>query len=85
MSFGSNKSVFEIEGNLVVSAHDLDGSILAVDLVDVKGTHYLVADNLKGEHLLRHVGKTVSVAGRLIEEKAMRILEVDKDNIRGGR
>lgn len=71
-------NTFEIKGSLVVSAHDIDGSILAVDLVDLSGTHYLVADNLNGERLLRHVGEQVSITGRLIQERAMTILEVDK-------
>ena len=75
------EDTFEVEGNLVISARDLDGSVLAVDIVDLNGRHYLVADNTKGEHLLRHAGKTVFAMGRLIEEQAMNILEVDQYSI----
>ena len=78
MNSGSNpKGLVELEGRIMVSEFDIDGSILAVDLIDFEGQKYLVADNLKGEHLIRHVGKKVFVTGRIINERTMRIIEVD--------
>lgn len=71
----------ELEGVIVVSAFDLDGSILAIDLVDSHGEHYLIADNRYGEYLLRHIGKKVCVEGLVTSEDSIRQIEINKYQI----
>lgn len=58
----------KLRGVINVAAYDLDGSVLAVELRDDKGACFLVADDAKGEALLRLVGKTVEVTGNISQE-----------------
>jgi len=55
----------ELTGKLEVAAHDLDGSVLAVELVLNNGMKLLVADNPKGEALLRAAGQKVRINGEV--------------------
>lgn len=68
----------DIEGIVRVSAYDIDGSILAVDIVDSTGNAYLVADNQMGISLLNSVGEKVYVQGELSQDSFGTLLTIKK-------
>ncbi|MCB0422709.1 MAG: hypothetical protein KDD61_17035 [Bdellovibrionales bacterium] len=67
-----------VTGHIVVSARDTDGSILAIDLITSNGKNYLIADNPKGEQLIRHVGSKVTLHGDVEKNSFGTIIEVQE-------
>lgn len=76
------EEVKDLSGYIQVAAYDLDGSVLAVDIIDSSGKKYLVADNPKGESLLRQIGKNVVASGQVSYETYGRLIAIESFQVK---
>ena len=67
-----------IIGTIQIAAHDVDGSILAVNLCTDDGRVFLIEDNKKGEVLTKHVGRRATLKGLYRKDEGLHLLSVDQ-------